>query len=233
MCVVRRTAGEGGTRKYRSELPLLVIYGPILTGCGVVLVLRKVPTTSREGDVWSEPYTEVMCGELVAVLRQEGEFTWIRTSPVHAGVEGYIRSSYFQSADQQAFVGRADGTTSTMLRKVADTSREPSVFVESRACVRDGEVVSVLRYQPDFCWVKTARGEQGFLKSSYLSAAILCQRDRPNERVQVVRGDGEMVRVWTGAGAQIEVSGREVWPLTWQNTGLAWIMECAERPMVG
>ena len=150
--VVRRADGEGST------------------------LLRKVATTSREAGVWTDPPTAVMSGEEVQVLRHEAEtgFAWVRAA---SGAEGYLNASYFLSTEQRAFVGRSDGDGGTMLRKIATTSREPEVFVESRAVVRDGEEVAVIRYQPDFCWVRAPSGDEGLIQTDYLSCAVVSRSD--------------------------------------------------------
>ena len=150
--VVRRADGEGST------------------------LLRKVATTSREAGVWTDPPTAVMSGEEVQVLRHEAEtgFAWVRAA---SGAEGYLNASYFLSTEQRAFVGRSDGGGGTMLRKIATTSREPEVFVESRAVVRDGEEVAVIRFQPDFCWVRAPSGDEGLIQTGYLSCAVVSRSD--------------------------------------------------------
>eukprot|EP01051_Picozoa_sp_SAG22_P017375 SAG22_NODE_2665_length_2324_cov_2.117753_2_plen_363_part_00 len=139
------------------------------TDGGSSTLLRKVATRSRSGDVWTEPRTVVRAGEEVEVLRQEPDtgFAWVR----FCGVVGYINSSYFIGREQRAFVSRSDGGPSTLLRKVATTSRDASVFVDSRAVVSNGEEVVVLQYQPEFCRVRKEDGEEGFLNTAYLGAA--------------------------------------------------------------
>ena len=75
--------------------------------------------------------------------------------------------------EKQAFVDRGDGGFSTTLRKVAATSGESGdagVFVDSGAVVFNGEEVTVLEHQPEFCRIRKEDGEEGFLCTAYLSS---------------------------------------------------------------
>ena len=226
MAIVRRTDGGDGT------------------------LLRKVATTSRSGDVWTSPMVQVRSGEEVEVLRQEPAtgFAWVRTS---AGAEGYLNAAYFLGHTQEAFVGRSDGGTSTLLRKNATASRDASNYLDSRAAVTDGDKVEVLRFQQEFCWVKTASGEEGYLNTSYLSAAEVRRSDgdgrtllrktptasreasvfvlprcsvADGDRVQVVREEEGFAWVRTSAGVEGYLNRKYVWPMVWEDTGVLWMM---------
>ena len=162
MAIVRRTDGGGGT------------------------LLRKVATTSRIGDVWTEPVVQVRSGEEVEVLRTDprNSFAWVRTQ---SGAEGYLNIAYFLSHEQDVFVGRQDSETTTLLRKTATASRDPSVFLDSMAFVSNGDKVTVLQYQPDFSWVQTInhgariQQQEGFIQR-YLSAAEVRRSDHGEGR---------------------------------------------------
>lgn len=233
MAMVRRTDGEGGT------------------------LLRKVATTSRSGDVWTSPIVEVRSGEEVEVLRQEpaSGFAWVRTS---TGAEGYLNTAYFVGRTQEVFVGRTDGGTTTLLRKNPTTSRDARHFLDSRAVVTTGEKVCVLRFEPAFCWVKTAAGEEGYLSTSYLSAAEVRRSDgdgrtllrkvpttsrdasvyvhprysvADGDRVQAVREEQGFVWVRTATGEEGYLNRKYVWPMVWEDTGMAWMMVCGPKSL--
>lgn len=60
--------------------------------------------------------------------------------------QGYIQMVYLQLRScETAFVQRNDATSSTMLRKVATKSQSNGVWVDSKACVANGEAVTVVR----------------------------------------------------------------------------------------
>jgi hypothetical protein len=131
--------------------------------------------------VFVEPRVQVLDGEAVELLRPAepavdgsgdgdgAQFVWVRSS---SGAEGFLNSSYLLPPPAVPMVvRRTDGGSTTMLRAVATTSRDPAVMVPSRACVRDGEAVEVLQSVPDseFVWVRSSRsGAEGFLNSAYL-----------------------------------------------------------------
>lgn len=178
----------------------------------------------------------------------------MRTS---TGAEGYLNTAYFVGR-VQAFVGRTDGGTSTLLRKDPTTSRDASHYLDSRAMVTNGEKVDVLRFEPTFCWVKTAAGEEGYLNTSYLSVAEVRRSDgggstllrktpttsrdpsvyvRPQcsvvdgDHVQAVREEQGFVWVRTAAGVEGYLNRKYVWPMVWEDTGLAWMMVCGPKPL--
>ena len=65
------------------------------------------------------------------------------------GAEGYLNTAYFVGR-VQAFVGRTDGGTSTLLRKNPTTSRDASYYLDSRAMVTNGEKLTFCAVNPRF-----------------------------------------------------------------------------------
>ena len=51
-------------------------------------------------------------------------------------------------------------------------SKAAAAFVRGAPSVVDGEVVTVLRSEPDFAWVRTGHGHQGFVKANYLRPRV-------------------------------------------------------------
>ena len=242
------SSGGGGGGGGSESVSLMAIVRRTDGGDGTLL--RKVATTSRSGDVWTSPMVQVRSGEEVEVLRQEPTtgFAWVRTT---AGVEGYLNAAYFLGHTQDAFVGRNDGGSSTLLRKNATTSRDASNYLDSRAGVTNGDKVEVLRFQREFCWVMTGGGEEGYLNTSYLSAAEVRRSDgdgrtllrkapttsrdasvfvlprcsvADGDRVQAVREEEGFVWVRTAAGMEGYLNRKYVWPMVWEDTGVLWMM---------
>lgn len=118
----------------------------------------------------------------------------------------------------------------------------------------------MLRYQPDFCWIRTANDEEGFLNTSYLSAAEVRRSDgdgrtllrktattsrdasayvqprcsvADGDRVQVLRESEEEAFAWcrTSAGVEGYLQGRYVWPAVWEDTGVLWMMVGGSRSL--
>ena len=104
---------------------------------------------------------------MVTVLQQEAEFAWILTA---GGVEGFLKLKYLPQFEAQytAKVQRHGNGGSTRLRKVATHSRDGDVWVAGGTCVLNDEVVTVLRREAEFAWIRTAGGVEGYLKLSYL-----------------------------------------------------------------
>ena len=69
-----------------------------------------------------------------------------------------------------AVVQRGDAVESTLLRKVATHSRDGDVWVDSRTAVANGELVTVLRREAEFAWIRTDAGIEGYVKLTYLAA---------------------------------------------------------------
>ena len=65
---------------------------------------------------------------------------------------------------------RDDGVAQTLLRKAATHARDGDVWVDGRTCVANGELVTVLRREAEFGWVRTGAGVEGYLKLAYLAA---------------------------------------------------------------
>ena len=65
---------------------------------------------------------------------------------------------------------RDDAVAETMLRKVATHARDGDVWVDGGTCVANGDLVTVLRREAEFCWIRTSGGIEGYLKLSYLKA---------------------------------------------------------------
>ena len=73
--------------------------------------------------------------------------------------------------EPSTFIVRCDngsGSTTKILRRVADTSRAPSVYVEGSPLVSDGDIVTALRNERGFAWICTAGGIEGFLWAGIL-----------------------------------------------------------------
>ena len=130
-------------------------------------MLRKTATDSREGDVWVPSKTCVDNGAAVAVLRTEGAFSWVR----FGAVEGFLQTKYLHP--DLAYVQRDDAVGKTKLRKLATHSRDAAVYLPCGTRVQDRERVTVLRRRPEFAWVRTDAGVEGFIKTNYLAAAPL------------------------------------------------------------
>ena len=158
-------------------------------------MLRRRADPSRDESVWVKGRHSVGNGDIVQVLCRnsddEGSFSRIRT---RAGHEGFIRSQYLcvrpppSTYIPNASVHRLDGEASTMLRRLAVLSRESNVWslgnqvtfalstrsssVTLLQCVAEGEHVEVLRMnaasEDGFCWVKSACGATGFIRSDYI-----------------------------------------------------------------
>ena len=58
-----------------------------------------------------------------------------------------------------------------MLRKVATHARDGDVWVDGGTCVANSDLVTVLRREGEFAWVRTSDGIEGYLKLSYLDGA--------------------------------------------------------------
>ena len=71
---------------------------------------------------------------------------------------------------EKAVVRRTDQVTTTLLRSVATKSRATEVWVEPRVEVKNGDVVEIVRREPDigFAWVRTDTGAAGYLQAAYL-----------------------------------------------------------------
>ena len=83
--------------------------------------------------------------------------------------------SYWMSNGRLAFAGmatsihvRGDGIGSTTLRKKADPAR--TNWVDGMPSVKQGEKVTVLRFDGPFSLVRLASGAEGFVQSKYLRA---------------------------------------------------------------
>eukprot|EP01046_Picozoa_sp_COSAG06_P029596 COSAG06_NODE_2754_length_6338_cov_31.078859_2_plen_1758_part_00 len=79
-------------------------------------------------------------------------------------------SSQESEESSRASVFRGDGSASTMLRKRPTSASNDSVWVDNETCVDEGETVTVLQRHRGgvFARVKTAAGEEGWLKAAYL-----------------------------------------------------------------
>ena len=118
---------------------------------------------------------------------------------------------------ETVFIQRTDATSSTMLRKEATKSHSDGVWVDSRACVANGEAVIVIRYATDFSYVQTDRGECGFINSNYLTAGTVLARSDGGGKT-MLRGKADPARdpsVWekrytcVGEGQRIQLIKRE------------------------
>jgi hypothetical protein len=69
-------------------------------------------------------------------------------------------------------VSRPDNINDTMLRKVASTKRDDTVWVPSRTLVKNGEVVSILEEAREgFTKIRTSGCVDGYIRSEYLHSA--------------------------------------------------------------
>lgn len=72
-----------------------------------------------------------------------------------------------------ARVQRDDGTRDTRLRAKPDLKRTNEVYTHPKRCVRNGELVTILRSTEGtsggWCWVRSADGNEGFLNRKYLT----------------------------------------------------------------
>ena len=69
---------------------------------------------------------------------------------------------------EAATVLRNDGSDTTMLRNRPTAASDKTVWLDSRACVDEGETVAVEERVRAFARVRTASGETGWIKSQYL-----------------------------------------------------------------
>ena len=65
-------------------------------------------------------------------------------------------------------VQRNDQVPSTTLRKLASTARTADVFLDGKPQVRNGQIVTSIRKEGEFTWVRCANGIEGFVNSAYL-----------------------------------------------------------------
>ena len=190
--------GVGNSRE--AKLPTVVVSRPDNIND---TMLRKVASTKRDDTVWVPSRTLVKNGEVVSILEEAREgFTKIRTSGC---VDGYIRSEYLHSAEPPVaklptelptvVVSRPDNINDTMLRKVASTKRDDTVWVPSRTLVKNGEVVSILEEAREgFTKIRTSGCVDGYIRSEYLHSA------EPPVAKPVLGGGDDLiiVRAWYG-----------------------------------
>jgi uncharacterized protein YgiM (DUF1202 family) len=67
-----------------------------------------------------------------------------------------------------ASVYRGDGNELTMLRKKPSASSGDAAWLDSQACVEDGETVAVIRRVRAFAQIRTSAGIEGWLKNAFL-----------------------------------------------------------------
>ena len=200
-------------------------------------MLRKLATHSRDGDVWVGSRTCVSNGEMVTVLQQEAEFAWILTA---GGVEGFLKLKYLPQFEAQytAKVQRHGNGGSTRLRKVATHSRDGDVWVAGGTCVLNDEVVTVLRREADFAWIRTAGGVEGYLKLSYLQGV----GGAPTKKMRMFHGtDGANAASIIQHGLRASTGGRlgpgvyltpnqAVANAVARHRGLQFVVECEVTP---
>lgn len=75
-----------------------------------------------------------------------------------------------QQAPEVAVMQRQDGVQHTMLRRAPTPDYHN--WVDSRACVSQGEQVKVLRREGDFTFVRSKCGAEGFVKTKHLAAKV-------------------------------------------------------------
>ena len=73
-----------------------------------------------------------------------------------------------QEGLESASVYRGDGNELTMLRKKPTASSSAGVWLDSQACVEDGETVTVVQRVRAFAQIRTSAGVEGWLKNAFL-----------------------------------------------------------------
>lgn len=91
------------------------------------------------------------------------------------------RSDGGDATGETVSVQRDDGDTKTMLRNRATASSRDDVWVESEACVSNGEIVTVLSRARGFARILTAEGEEGWIKARFICKTGAAEDDDPAE----------------------------------------------------